>query len=306
MTEKNNKQTSLVPQQKMESICAVMDRRDTALILQQMRGQLVEEYVYQFKDKGHLVRQFTAVGIDWASEEMAKRTDEVIRIIKSEYKYDDKNYFFEVTAGRYLVNKQTGHEVLLDTTTGRKREPINKPKRDGSGYRYDKFAFETGGRKAERNAKRQLLNQILIANLIDIALKEKKIVDITEEVKQIEKEEKALPKNNKPTKPKTDSPKVNYKNKPTKEQMAILGKILVDNCKVKPEDKKRMLLYLVIEKGSTAQDASVIIDVFNGDDKDAMKMKEKELVMSYMDALSTSIFDGEMPQEYKDLTKEYV
>ena len=161
---------------------SIMDRLDDEAVLAEMQGEVIEEYVYSFEQDGRKVTGLSKTGVNAVTAEMAKR-GEVIREldITTQWEPDAKAILIIVKAGRFLVDKE-GKEILLETTFGAKRQPLQMPihKKDRFGRAIagewelteDPFFFEKAVAKASRNAKRALLSEPLIIQIINQAVNE--------------------------------------------------------------------------------------------------------------------------------------
>jgi hypothetical protein len=125
--------------------------------------------VYSFEQQGTTVEGLSADGVEEAARHLAKATKgtDVIREIECHLESEDElEARFIATAGRYAigVNKESGkvHEILLDTAIRGKR--VDKIYRNGA---INPFWYEHGVTKAVRNAKRALLPEDLIAQVIE-------------------------------------------------------------------------------------------------------------------------------------------
>lgn len=138
----------------------LMDAEDEKQILAEMRGEIIDTFVYSFVDRsGKEITGLSKVGIDNVCRESASK-GEVFRVIDEPViKEDDKAVNVVVKVGRYL-QKPDGKEIMLDTTFGAKREEKFR------NNRFNPFFFETAMSKAERNAKRKLMPENLIIEMI--------------------------------------------------------------------------------------------------------------------------------------------
>lgn len=185
----------------------LMDKADEEQILQEMRGEIIKVYVYSYTDKGKTVEGLSKAGVDAAAMEMAAR-GKPIRVLDYKIDEDDRFYKAIVRVGRYIV-KDNGTESLLDTTLGTKRQA----KTYASG-KENPFAFEQAVVKAERNAKRKLMPEKIIVEMMK-AFKSQK-----GRMKQIEPENNGIEK----VTPEDKS----EKRLATKPQLVLLKKLKVD------------------------------------------------------------------------------
>ncbi len=157
----------------------VIEALDDDLIMAEIKGRIVDAWVYHFKDEnGREQWGLSKVGVDAACSELAKR-GQVIRELEIHHDVDptDKEYIlFTAKAGRYAVARD-GREVLLDTAFGTKRQNTRIQKRDGSSA-YNNFWFEHGSAKALRNARSRLISEEMRASIIAFAREHDKTMNL--------------------------------------------------------------------------------------------------------------------------------
>lgn len=157
-----------------------IDAMDDRLIMEEIKGRIVDEWVYHFKDEnGREQWGLSKVGVDAACSELAKR-GEVIRELEIRHDIDptDKEYIlFTAKAGRYAVSRD-GKEVLLDTAFGTKRQSTVVHRRDGS-TSYNNFWFEQGAAKALRNARNRLIGEEMRTSIIAFAREHNKTANLS-------------------------------------------------------------------------------------------------------------------------------
>lgn len=180
-----------------EQVYEIMDRIDEIAMMKGIGQSVLESCVYKFKDsKGNEVVGLSKTGVDTAVKQLANM-GEVIREEDVTFQESGDAYFFIARATRYAIDK-SGHETKLETSTGFKRQPkkqlqkvaMNNPQTGKPMYRNDgkpmtekkemdnPFAFEHGGIKAVRNAKRRLISESLIKKLIENKLSGGKFLEI--------------------------------------------------------------------------------------------------------------------------------
>jgi len=165
-----------------------MDRLDDQLIIDELKGAVIDTLVYSFRgEDGRQQEGLSKAGVDAVVADMAKQ-GEVLREISLETDWEPggKAIIAKVQAARYLVS-QDGREVLLETVWGTKRQALQmeiiKKGTDGK-WVYsegkpvkmlvdDPFYVEKAVTKAARNAKRRLMPETLIAKLIERAKQQK-------------------------------------------------------------------------------------------------------------------------------------
>ncbi|MDI6841042.1 MAG: hypothetical protein QMD71_09400 [bacterium] len=141
-----------------------MDEEDECQIVRSLRGEVINDFVYSFKDGDNEVTGLSIAGIENVCRQAAK-IGEFFRVIGMPVVYDSGDYIeVIVKVGRFTINRD-GKEVELDSAIGAKRE--YKFTRLPSGKIVaDPFYFEKAVSKAERNGKRKLLPEKLINKLI--------------------------------------------------------------------------------------------------------------------------------------------
>lgn len=168
-----------------DAIFRVMDKLDEQAYLDELKGRVVDSWVYHFTQEGKELWGLSKVGIDEASSELAK-AGEVIRELDMQVLNDpDADYErYVVKAGRFAVklNAQTGesHEILLETVFGTKRQCKTQTLRNGR-TAPNGFYFEHGTMKAARNARARLIPVSIKAKIIAFAKEQGKVRTIKHE-----------------------------------------------------------------------------------------------------------------------------
>lgn len=144
----------------------VMDKEDEKQILAEMKGEIIKSYVYSYDDKkGKKVEGLSMAGINAMSIHMAE-TGHPIRVLDQWITEDDRYYKAIVKVGRFSI-KEDGTEILLDTGLGTKRQSKEfKPGVDNP------FAFELAVSKAERNARKKLMPEKIIIEMMKVYKKQ--------------------------------------------------------------------------------------------------------------------------------------
>jgi hypothetical protein len=184
-----------------EQIYEIMDRIDDLAVMNKVGQEVLADMVYRFSDEsGKTVLGLSKIGVDSAAAQLAGQGI-IIREVSVDFKETPDVYYFTAKAARFARDNY-GNETELESAFGfkrqQKRQFQNVPVRDEHGkkiYNTDgnvkreykevenKFAFEQGGIKAVRNAKRRLIGESLIKRLIEAKLNQGKVQDI--KVKQI-------------------------------------------------------------------------------------------------------------------------
>jgi hypothetical protein len=147
-----------------------LDRLDDDLIIQELQGRAVSTWVYKFKQDGQEITGLSISGVEQACRDSGRK-GEAIRVLRHEWRETEDAFYGTVEAGRYYVGGE-GHEVLVDTAIGAKREQKLKWSKKRRGWYTDSFAFEKAISKAARNAKAKLLDDRLKSEIVAMALKE--------------------------------------------------------------------------------------------------------------------------------------
>lgn len=134
---------------------AALDRMDENLIVEKMRGGLVEErYAYSFSSRGDTVVGLSAEGIQRIAQSYGNIDVEMV-----EFKENEDEYIFIAKA----TDKATGLS-MMGAAQQRKEEK----------GKYDRFAVAKVTTKAQRNALRGILPVPLLEKLVKVFLDEKK------------------------------------------------------------------------------------------------------------------------------------
>jgi len=162
-----------------DAIFRVMDKLDEQAYLDELKGRVVDSWVYHFTQEGKELWGLSKVGIDEASSELAK-AGEVIRELDLQVLNDpDPDYErYIVKAGRFAVKfnaqTETSHEILLETVFGTKRQCKHQTLRNGR-TTPNGFYFEHGTMKAARNARARLIPASVKAKIIAFAKEKGKV-----------------------------------------------------------------------------------------------------------------------------------
>lgn len=148
-----------------------MERLEDEILVQELRGQVLEPLVFEFIDPGgRRVVGLSKAGVDWVAGEMMMR-GEVLRELDFQLILEPSHVIAVVKAGRFTMNRE-GREVQLETAFGAKRQPRKKEIRitdTETREEDDPFAIEIALIKAARNAKRRLMPESLIIGVLDMA-----------------------------------------------------------------------------------------------------------------------------------------
>lgn len=147
-------------------VFATFDRLDDNQILAEMRGELIEEYVYRFTQDGHEV-----TGLTWkGTKEAARQMGGVQVDLLQGPLYTEETVAFIVKA----TDVKTASSRL-----GMKVQPLAEKLLRDNTTRPDRFASEKALSKAQRNAIRALLPEDLMARLIEEYLGQRRVRDVT-------------------------------------------------------------------------------------------------------------------------------
>lgn len=158
----------------------VMDRADDDMILSEMSGNIIDKFVYEFKDGGQTVVGLTVAGVN-NTVRMFAAQGEVIRVEDNPKILEDEEYYHVVVkASRYKIernNEGEPREILLDTSFGSKRQAKKYRARSGQFFN-DTFAFEKAISKAQRNAKRMLIPEDFVVSMIKQYRGEGRVIEL--------------------------------------------------------------------------------------------------------------------------------
>jgi len=149
----------------------LMDQEDEKQIIAEMQGEIIKQYVYSYHDRGRVVEGLSLAGINAVSIHMAE-TGHPMRVIEQNITEDAEFIKAVIKVGRYSV-KNDGTEVGLDSAYGAKRQA----KFYVSG-KENPFAFEQAISKAERNARKKLIPEKVIVELMKQYKNEGKVKEI--------------------------------------------------------------------------------------------------------------------------------
>jgi hypothetical protein len=144
-----------------QEVYALMERRDETQIMESIRGNFLEEYVYQFGAKDG--KQVT--GLSWVGTQEAAREYGGIQVQIDKTKEVETKTHFIVTVE--AVDTRTGSSRL-----GRSKQPKMLKLRSGAVIE-DEFADVKALSKAQRNAIRSLLPQTWLKEFIKQKLAQK-------------------------------------------------------------------------------------------------------------------------------------
>jgi hypothetical protein len=156
----------------------VLENIDSDLIVQELEGRAVRQWAYRFReggDDGAEVTGLTVAGVEQCSRESA-RHGEALRIIRRDWYPMDAGadgtpnaWFAVVEVGRFAV-RETGEEILLDTSLGTKQELLRKYSARKRRWYENPHALDVAISKAVRNAKKKLLDPELQQRVLAAAL----------------------------------------------------------------------------------------------------------------------------------------
>ena len=158
----------------------LFDRADDVQIANQLKGVVLKEYVYAFKQAGQMIYGLGVDGAEACKRELAK-TGEVIREDDIQLMHQDtETAYFKAFASRWVV-RVGQEEKKLDTVVELKRQPKFITRRNGE-LEANPFWFEQGGSKAMRNAILNLIPEEIKQRVIRMYKEEAKVVEMTPEV----------------------------------------------------------------------------------------------------------------------------
>ena len=164
MAENEKKEEALVKGRGQEEDFLAMDQWDEKAIVDELRGEIMEEFVYRIPRGNTQV-----VGLTWAgTKEIARQMalkGQTITLDKPDVIEDPEKYTIMVKAKNLYTNAE-----MYGGAVGRKKDMYGKE---------DPFAFQKTLSKAQRNAIRTLIPEKFATVFIDQQIKEiKKVKDI--------------------------------------------------------------------------------------------------------------------------------
>lgn len=147
----------------------IIDELDEVALFKDVGSEITPAWAYSFPMDGKNVTGLSAVGVEQASLELAKKGMALREIdVRVEYE-DDREARFVAYVGRYAVS-ETGGQTLLDSAVRGKRVSKWERRADGKGEYFNKNWFEHGVTKAARNAKRALLPEAVVSYVLAQAI----------------------------------------------------------------------------------------------------------------------------------------
>lgn len=143
---------------------------DDALIEGELMGQTLTQFIYQFPQDGTTVAGLSVKGVNEVVRRLNRNPKSGVKIhIHPEHLRVERDVMQD---GQKGVEVWVFAENLVDGNSawGSKFEAYNKVKRHGGTY-FDKFALEKALSKAERNAKRKLIPEVLAVKMIQTLMK---------------------------------------------------------------------------------------------------------------------------------------
>lgn len=139
---------------------------DDTMIEQQLMGEILPYFIYQFQQKGSTISGLTVKGVSEVVRRLNRQKNSGYKIrlnpdhckIERDVEQDGQK---GVAVTVYAENLLDGNSAW-----GTKFEPYKKTKRDGGTYS-NEFAVEKALSKAERNAKRKLIPETAATKMIE-------------------------------------------------------------------------------------------------------------------------------------------
>lgn len=154
----------------------LFDRQDDAQIANRLKGLMLREFVYAFKQQGQMIYGLGVDGAEACKRELAK-IGEVIRVDDVILMHQDaERAYFKAQASRWSVMRGQP-EMRLDTTVDLKMQAKFITRRDGT-QEPNPFWFEQGGSKATRNAILNLIPEEIKQRVIEMYKAQAKIVEM--------------------------------------------------------------------------------------------------------------------------------
>lgn len=185
MAKKNQKKTKKVKKQKKpvnklmviespvapgQKLTIASELADDRMIEDEMMGQALPYFIYQFQQEGKTVSGLSVKGVNEVVRRLGRDPKSGSKIhIKAEHQRVERDVEYDGEKG---VEVWVFAEDLVsgNSAWGTKFEPYWKTGRNGK-YK-NTFALEKALSKAERNAKRKLIAETLVVKMIEKMLKE--------------------------------------------------------------------------------------------------------------------------------------
>ena len=186
---------AILPKERDDRVFQLMDAADDQALLERMQGNVVDKYVYSFLQNGKEIMGLTAVGVDNACRVSADQKGIAYRVEGMPQVTEDEDHIrVTVKACRYAIERTENGETreqLLDSAYGSKRQWKKTKLRSGKVVP-DPFYFEKAVHKAERNAKRALLPEPFILEMIKMYKNGGKVQTVKKQPTISEKQRRAL------------------------------------------------------------------------------------------------------------------
>jgi len=167
---------------KPEDVMETFDRLDEQQAIAELKGQYLEQYVYNFKDNGIEVTGLSLMGVRETARELNKRNLARISISEREPIIIETDDYVEARV------------YAKDELNGGGYWGIKRQSKKYSTGTENKFAVEQALSKAQRNALRGLIPEPFVKEMITEYLKSGRGVNVKpEQVTKVKKEYKAIP-----------------------------------------------------------------------------------------------------------------
>jgi len=149
---------------------AIFDALDENQIIEEIKGKVLRDWIYQFSQEGRTVQGVSKAGIDAACQYLTMQ-GKVIRDQSLEMiNLPDGEVGFISKCAVYSVDRETGREYKQNEAIGTKNQPIYFP-----GGKKNPHWFTAGSQKSIRNARRRLIPESVINHILAEAVKEGRV-----------------------------------------------------------------------------------------------------------------------------------
>ena len=149
---------------------AIFDALDEIQIVEEIKGKVLRDWVYQFQQEGRTVQGVAKAGIDAACQYLAGQgkiiRDENVEMLT----LPDGEVGFMARCAVYSIDRETGQEYKQNEAIGTKNQPMYF-----SGGKKNPHWFTAGSQKAIRNARRRLIPEAVINHILAEALKDGRV-----------------------------------------------------------------------------------------------------------------------------------
>lgn len=187
MIKENNKNLPAIMES--QDIFERFEQMDDKVIIQLLENQVVDTWVYHFKQEGKDIWGIGKAGIDGCVTEMGKKGI-ALREDSIDYDIDPTHpefMLFTAKVSKHVVGKE-GLEATVESAIGTKRQWIMLKRKSDGKLMSNKFWFEQGSQKALRNARARLIPDEIKTKVLAFAKTHKKVKEIEAPAKKKEED----------------------------------------------------------------------------------------------------------------------